>query len=55
MEETYFLGANSRSGFASLYRHFADEPGAFLHVIKGGTGTGKSGLPAASSTAWESR
>ena len=44
MEETYFLGANSRSGFASLYRHFADEPGAFLHVIKGGPGTGKSGF-----------
>lgn len=44
MEEAYFLGANSRAGFASLYRHFADEPGAFLHVIKGGPGTGKSGF-----------
>lgn len=44
MEETYFLGANSRAGFASLYRHFAAAPGDRLHVIKGGPGTGKSGL-----------
>ena len=44
MEESYFLGANSRAGFASLYRHFAAAPGDTLHVIKGGPGTGKSGL-----------
>lgn len=44
MEETYFLGANSRAGFASLYRHFAAAPGDRLHVIKGGPGTGKSGF-----------
>lgn len=44
MEETYFLGANSRAGFASLYRHFAAAPGDTLHVIKGGPGTGKSGF-----------
>ena len=40
MEETYFLGANSRDGFASLYRHFAAAPGDQLHVVKGGPGTG---------------
>ena len=44
MEEQYFLGANSRAGFASLYRHFASAPGDYLHVIKGGPGTGKSGF-----------
>lgn len=44
MEETYFLGANSREGFASLYRHFASAPGDTLHVVKGGPGTGKSGF-----------
>lgn len=44
MEETYFLGANSSAGFASLYRHFAAAPGDTLHVIKGGPGTGKSGF-----------
>ncbi len=39
----YFLGANSRYGFRSLYGGFcpADE-GCFLHVIKGGPGCGKS-------------
>ena len=44
MEETYFLGANSRAGFASLYRDFAAAPGDLLHVVKGGPGTGKSGF-----------
>ena len=44
MEESFFLGANSRGGFASLYRYFAAGPGDYLHVIKGGPGTGKSGF-----------
>ena len=44
MEERYFLGANSRAGFASLYGHFCTAPGDTLHVIKGGPGTGKSGF-----------
>ena len=42
MDEQYFLGANSRAGFRSLYRHFASADGDVLHVIKGGPGTGKS-------------
>ena len=42
MNETYFLGANSENGFYSLYDGFA--PGAFLHIIKGGPGCGKSGF-----------
>jgi hypothetical protein len=39
----YFLGANSRYGFYSLYDGFADLCGGdFLWVIKGGPGCGKS-------------
>ncbi len=44
MPETYFLGANSHKGFYSLYEHFAAGEGDFLHIIKGGPGTGKSGF-----------
>lgn len=44
MTASYFLGANSRRGFCSLYGDFASAPGDVLHVIKGGPGTGKSGL-----------
>ena len=44
MEETFFLGANSRAGFFSLYRGFCAAAGDTLHVIKGGPGTGKSGF-----------
>ena len=40
---TFFLGANTGKGFFSLYDRFPPE-GAFLHVIKGGPGTGKSSL-----------
>ena len=41
----YFLGANTRNGFFSLYDGFADpEAGDFLYVIKGGPGCGKSTL-----------
>lgn len=43
MDQTFFLAANSGQGFYSLYDGF---PGAsaFLHIIKGGPGTGKSGF-----------
>ena len=44
MTQTYFLGANSRDGFASLYSGFPGGEGDFLHIVKGGPGTGKSGF-----------
>lgn len=44
MVQTYFLGANSKSGFYSLYEGFPSGKSAFLHIIKGGPGTGKSGF-----------
>ena len=44
MTQTYFLGANSRDGFASLYRYFPGGEGCYLYIIKGGPGTGKSGF-----------
>lgn len=44
MELTYFLGANSSSGFYSLYNEFCRDKGDYLHIIKGGPGTGKSGF-----------
>ena len=40
----YYLGANSRYGFVSLYDCFPPEPDTFLHILKGGPGTGKSGF-----------
>ncbi|MBQ9686853.1 MAG: hypothetical protein IJV41_09985 [Oscillospiraceae bacterium] len=43
MNRTFFLAANSGRGFFSLYEQFPPE-GVFLHVIKGGPGTGKSGF-----------
>ncbi len=47
MEQTnaprFFLGANSKYGFSSLYDSFTDQSaGDFLWVIKGGPGCGKS-------------
>lgn len=42
MEQTYFLGANTKDGFYSLYDGFPPKGKAFLHIIKGGPGTGKS-------------
>ena len=39
--QAIFLGANSKNGFASLYHGFPPEE-AYLTVIKGGPGTGKS-------------
>lgn len=44
MIESYYLGANSETGFVSLYGDFAAAPGDMLHVVKGGPGNGKSGL-----------
>ncbi|MGE4353019.1 MAG: hypothetical protein AB7D36_02905 [Oscillospiraceae bacterium] len=39
----FFLGANSKDGFYSLYDKFIDLPGGdFLWLIKGGPGCGKS-------------
>ena len=38
----FFLGANSESGFYSLYDQFCSAPTDMLHIIKGGPGTGKS-------------
>lgn len=40
----YFLGANSGSGFRSLYNCFPADKDTILHIIKGGPGTGKSGF-----------
>ena len=42
MIQRYFLGGNSCQGFLSLYDGFPPDPEAFLHIIKGGPGTGKS-------------
>lgn len=42
MNQTYFLGANTKDGFYSLYSGFPSRKGDFLHIIKGGPGTGKS-------------
>ena len=39
---TFFLGANSESGFYSLYDQFCAAPSDTLHIIKSGPGTGKS-------------
>lgn len=44
MGSTYFLGANSKDGFYSLYSGFCADRGDYLSVIKGGPGTGKSGF-----------
>ena len=41
METSFFLASNSGKGFYSLYDSFPGE-GSFLHIIKGGPGTGKS-------------
>lgn len=39
---SYFLAANTGRGFHSLYDRFPADKRAFLHIIKGGPGTGKS-------------
>jgi len=43
METVFFLASNSGRGFYSLYDGFPEQ-GSFLHIIKGGPGTGKSGF-----------
>ena len=44
METSYFLGANTASGFLSLYDGFCRGEGDYLRIVKGGPGTGKSGF-----------
>lgn len=44
MNTAYFLGANSKSGFYSLYGGFCAAPDDYLTVIKGTPGSGKSGF-----------
>lgn len=44
METSYYLGANTASGFLSLYEGFCRGEGDYLHIVKGGPGTGKSGF-----------
>lgn len=44
LTESYFLGANSKDGFQSLYGGFCHAEGDYLTIIKGGPGTGKSGF-----------
>ena len=41
MDTQFFLAANSGRGFVSRYADFPGK-GAFLHILKGGPGTGKS-------------
>lgn len=43
METAFFLASNSGGGFYSMYDEFPGE-GVYLHIIKGGPGTGKSGF-----------
>ena len=43
MDQKFFLAANSGQGFFSLYEGFPGKT-QFLHIIKGGPGTGKSGF-----------
>lgn len=44
MTYKYFLGANSSRGFYSLYSEFCSGEADYLHIIKSGPGTGKSGF-----------
>lgn len=55
MIKSYFLGANSKDGFSSLYGGFCRAVGDYLTVIKGGPGTGKSGFMRAIGRAAEAR
>ena len=41
--ESYFLGANTKTGFTSLYGYFPPDD-VYLHILKGGPGTGKSSM-----------
>ena len=42
MNYSYFLGSNSKDGFYSLYDSFPPAEGDYLHILKGGPGSGKS-------------
>ena len=42
MDTSVFLAANTGLGFVSVYDGFPPED-CFLHIVKGGPGTGKSG------------
>lgn len=55
MNISYFLGANSSSGFYSLYGSFPPGESSFLHIIKGGPGNGKSRFMRRIAAAAESR
>ncbi len=44
MIQDYFLGGNTAVGFYSLYGGFPPGADAFVHILKGGPGTGKSTL-----------
>ena len=44
MNQRIFLGGNTCRGFYSLYEGFPPDKTAFLHILKGGPGTGKSGF-----------
>lgn len=54
METAFFLASNSGAGFYSLYDSFPGE-GNFLHIIKGGPGTGKSSFMRAIAKAAQAR
>lgn len=43
MQTAFFMASNSGGGFYSLYDEFPGDK-VFLHIIKGGPGTGKSGF-----------
>lgn len=55
MNTAYFLGANSKCGFYSLYSGFCTAPGDYLTVVKGTPGSGKSGFMRKIGTAAEAR
>lgn len=42
MNYSYFLGSNSKNGFYSIYDSFPPKEEDFLHILKGGPGSGKS-------------
>ena len=53
--KSYFLGANTKNGFYSLYAGFPPGPKDYLRILKGGPGTGKSTLLKAIAAAAEQR
>lgn len=42
MNYTYFLGSNSKDGFYSIYNSFPPKKDDYVHILKGGPGSGKS-------------